>query len=91
LIVQEVKNVYQAKHPRLKNYRNMVWDLVDKFFLAFNTSFTPREGNAPANFLALTASILEVPTLPTVISNIEIKYRPSIPDNVRHWRVFEDD
>ena len=22
---------------------------------------------------------------------IEVKYRPSIPDNVDHWQVFEDD
>jgi hypothetical protein len=29
LIVQQVKNVYQAKHPRLKNYRNEVWDLIE--------------------------------------------------------------
>jgi hypothetical protein len=35
--------------------------------------------------------VLEAPTSPTVGSDIEIKYRPSIPDNVKHWRVFEDD
>jgi hypothetical protein len=23
--------------------------------------------------------------------NVEIKYRPSVPDSVRHWKVFEDD
>jgi hypothetical protein len=22
---------------------------------------------------------------------VEIRYRPSVPDNVKHWRVFEDD
>jgi hypothetical protein len=22
---------------------------------------------------------------------VEIRYRPSVPDNVRHWKVFEDD
>ena len=84
LIVQQVKNVYQAKNPRLKNYRNEVWDLVDNFFLAFNISFIPREENDSADFLAITASFLEVPTLPTVISVVEIKYRPSIPDNVKY-------
>jgi ribonuclease HI/uncharacterized small protein (DUF1192 family) len=91
LIIQQVKNVYQAKHPRLKNYRNEVWDLVDNFFLAFNISFIPREENASADFLAVTASLLEVPTLPIVRSDVEIKYRPSVPDNVKHWKVFEDD
>jgi hypothetical protein len=23
--------------------------------------------------------------------DVEIKYRPSVPDNVKHWKVFEDD
>jgi ribonuclease HI len=91
LIVQQVKSVYQAKHPRLKNYRNMVWDLVDNFFLAFNISFIPREENAPADFLSFTASLLEVLAQPTVGSDVEIKYRPSVSDNVNHWKVFEDD
>jgi ribonuclease HI len=91
LIVQQVKNVYQTKHPRLKNYRNEVWDLVDSFFLAFNISFIPREENAPADFQAFSASLFEAPALPTDRSEVEIRYRPSVPDNVKHWRVFEDD
>jgi hypothetical protein len=64
---------------------------VDNFFLAFNISFIPREENASANFLAVTTSFLEVLMLPTVRSDVEIKYRPSVPDNVKHWKVFEDD
>jgi ribonuclease HI len=91
LIVQQVKNVYQAKHPHLKNYRNEVWDLIDSFFLAFNISFIPREENAPADFLAFSASLFEVPALPADRSKVEIRYRPSVPDNVKHWKVFEDD
>jgi ribonuclease HI len=91
LIIQQVKNVYQDKHPRLRNYRNEVWDLLDNFFLDFNISFIPREENASVDFLAVTASFLEVPMLPTIRSDVEIKYRPSVPDNVKHWKVFEDD
>jgi hypothetical protein len=26
-----------------------------------------------------------------VKSDVEIKYRPSVPVNVNHWKVFEDD
>jgi ribonuclease HI len=43
LIVLQVKNMYQTKHPRLRAYINEVWDLVDSFFLDFNISFIPRE------------------------------------------------
>jgi ribonuclease HI len=91
LIVQQVKNIYQTKHPRLKNYRNEVWDLVNSFFLAFNISFIPREENAPADFQAFSASLFEAPALPADRSEVEIRYRPSVPDNVKHWKVFEDD
>jgi ribonuclease HI len=91
LVVQQIKGVYQTKHPRLKNYRSEVWDLIDNFFLAFNISFIPREENAPADFQAFSASLFEVPALPTDRSQVEIRYRPSVPDNVKHWRVFEDD
>jgi hypothetical protein len=91
LIVQQVKNVYQTKHPHLKNYRNEVWDLVDSFFLDFNISFIPREENASADFQAFSASLFEAPALPADRSEVEIRYRPSVPDNVRHWKVFEDD
>jgi hypothetical protein len=59
--------------------------------LAFNISFIPREENASADFLSVTASLLEVLTPPMVRSDVEIKYRPSVPDNVKHWKVFEDD
>jgi ribonuclease HI len=91
LVVQQVKGVYQTKHPRLKNYRNEAWDLIESFFLAFNISFIPREENAPADFQAFSASIFEAPALSTDTSQVEIRYRPSVPDNVKHWRVFEDD
>jgi ribonuclease HI len=36
LIVQQIRNTYQAKNPQLRSYRNEVWDLIDNFFLAFN-------------------------------------------------------
>jgi ribonuclease HI len=43
LIIEQVRKIYQAKHPRLKSYKNEVWDLIDIFFLAFKISFIPRE------------------------------------------------
>jgi hypothetical protein len=35
--------------------------------------------------------LFEVPALSTAQSDVDIRYRPSVPDNVRHWKVFEDD
>jgi hypothetical protein len=91
LVVQQIRNAYQAKHPRLRSYRNEVWDLVDSFFSAFNISFIPREENTMAYSLATSASNFKVPLPPKFRYDVEVKYRPSIPDNVKHWKVFEDD
>jgi hypothetical protein len=91
LIIQQVKNAYHANNPRLRNYSNEVWDLIDNFFLDFNISFILRGGNTSADSLAISASFLKVPLLPMVKSDVEIKYRPSVPDNVKHWKVFKDD
>jgi hypothetical protein len=91
LIVHQIKNIYQTKHPWLRSYRNEVWDLVDNFFLDFNISFIPRQENAMADSLVFSASHFRVPLPPKLIYDIEVKFRPSIPDNVMHWKVFEDD
>jgi hypothetical protein len=91
LIIQQVKNAYQTKHPRLRTYKEEVWDLIDNFFLAFNISFIPREQNALADSLAVSASRFKISLLSMVKYNVEIKYRPSVPDNVKNWKVFEDD
>jgi ribonuclease HI len=91
LVVQQIRNAYQAKHPRLRNYKNEVWDLIDNFFLAFNISFIPREDNAVVDSLAVSASQFKVPQPSMAKYDVEIKYRPSVLDNVKHWKVFEDD
>jgi ribonuclease HI len=91
LIIQQVRNAYRAHNPRLRNYRNEVWDLIDNSFLAFNISFIPREENALADSLAVSANLLKFPLPPMVKNDVEIRYRPSVPDNVKHWKVFEDD
>jgi hypothetical protein len=44
-----------------------------------------------ANSLVVSASNFKVPLPPKLKYEVEIKYRPSILDNVKHWKVFEDD
>jgi ribonuclease HI len=73
LIVHQVKNIYQAKHPRLRSYRNEVWDLIDNFFLAFNISFIPREENIMVDSLAVSASNFRVPLPPKHAQKVKKK------------------
>jgi ribonuclease HI len=91
LVVKKVRNIYQAKHLRMRYYRNEVWDLIDSFFLDFNISFIPREDNTVANSLATSKRNFKVPLPPKLKYDIEVKYKPCIPDNVKHWKLFEDD
>ena len=44
-----------------------------------------------ADSLATSASNFKVPLPPKFRYDVEVKYRPSIPDNVKHWKIFEDD
>jgi hypothetical protein len=41
--------------------------------------------------LATSTSNFKVPLPPKFRYDVEVKYMPSIPDNVKHWKVFEDD
>jgi ribonuclease HI len=44
LIINQVKGIYQAKHPRLRAYRNIVLDLLEEFS-EYNLSVIPRGQN----------------------------------------------
>jgi ribonuclease HI len=91
LIIKQVNRQYQAKHPRLRTYRNCVWDLVENFFTSVNFHFVPRSENQQADALAKAASTFSPPTSFNLKYHIQMRHRPSIPDNVQHWQVFEDD
>ena len=51
LVVQQVKNTYHTKHPRMKAYRNKLWDTIDKYFHAFNITIVPRDLNKKVGYL----------------------------------------
>ena len=70
---------------------NEVWDMVENFFLEFNIQFMPREQNRMADSLVVAASTFRPPQSPLLRYEIEVRYRPSIPDNIKHWQVFEDE
>lgn len=91
LIIQQLRNVYKTKHLRLRDYRNAVRDIVKDSFLALNISFVPRESNILADSLFISASSFKIPMSIKLKYEVEVRFRPNIPDNVNHWKVFEDD
>jgi ribonuclease HI len=84
LIINQVKNIYQVKQPRLKQNMNEVWDLVDNFFLEFNISFIPKEANQKEDSLALAASTFRPPIGPNIKYQVEFRHKIAIPDNIKH-------
>jgi hypothetical protein len=65
--------------------------LIDNF-LAFNITTIPRAKNILVDSLATTTSILSpLEDYEASRFTIELLYKPSIPDNITNWRVFEGD
>ena len=84
LIMKQVNCQYQAKHPRLRSYQNCVWDLVEIFFSSVNVHFVPRAENQQADALAKAASTFVPPTAFKLKYHIQMRHRPSIPNNIQH-------
>ena len=57
----------------------------------FELSYIPRDLNHLADSLAVSASLFVPPLPPRLSYDIQVKYRPSLPDIVKFWKVFEND
>ena len=68
----------------LKAYINEVWDLIYNFFLDFYITFVPREYNETTDSLALAVAYFKVPKVTHLKYPIDVRYRPSVPDDIKH-------
>jgi ribonuclease HI len=91
LVIQQLKNKFACKSKRLKGCRNAIWDLINDLD-ALNLIAIPREQNSKADELVVAASTLQLPdNLIEENISVEVIFRPSVPDNMNHWQVFDDD
>jgi len=90
LVIKQLQGEYQARHPRMRSYINVVLDLID-FFEECEFSLIPRLQNGVDDSLATSAVVFKIPIYPNRRYEIEVKHRPYVPDNVKNWQVFEDD
>ena len=65
--------------------------MIDNYFVAFNITYIPRDHNQTVDSLALAATHFRIPKTTQLKYPIEVRYKPFVPDNVKWWRVFEDD
>jgi ribonuclease HI len=89
LIISQVNKKFTAKNPRLKQYRDVVWDAIKKFD-NFSIESIPREENHLADNLVVSASTLQI-FKEISLYKVEVNYRPSLPDNLEHWQVFDSE
>jgi ribonuclease HI/transposase InsO family protein len=91
IVVRQVRDSIHCLSPHLKSYQSEVWSLMNKFS-AFNINSIPRLNNAEADLLANVASkLLPAEGLSPNAFSVELLFRPSVPDNITNWRVFDDD
>jgi hypothetical protein len=61
-------------------------------FVSFNINSIPRLNNSEADLLANVASkLFPVEGLSPDTFSVELLFRPSVPNNITNWRVFDDD
>lgn len=72
-------------------YQQEVWDLLPAFS-SFNIFSILRYLNIDVYLLAnVASSLIPLENFEPNAFSIELIYRPSIPNNVTNWRVFNDD
>jgi ribonuclease HI len=91
LVIQQLKNNFVCKSERLRMYRNAIWDSIDDLD-ALNLISIPREQNSKVDELAVVASTLQLSD-DLIEENIfvELIFTPSVPDNMDHWKIFNDE
>jgi hypothetical protein len=67
-----------------------VLDLLE-YFKEYNLTVIPRKENVVANALAISGSVFKIPIYPNKQYKFEVRHKPSIPENVDHWKFFDDD
>jgi hypothetical protein len=80
----------QARHPRLRSYRNATLD-AHQCFTEIDFQVMPRGQNILADGLATSTTTCKIPFRPTRQYTVEVKCRPTVPDNIRYWQVFGND
>ena len=90
LVIKQVKGEYQANHPRMRQYRNVVLDIL-KMFQEGILTVVPRNQNLMADSLAKAARNFKIPIFSNKKFEIHVKHRPTIPDNLWYWQVLWDD
>lgn len=65
--------------------------MIENYFLSFNIHAIPRLHNQQADSLAKSAANFIPPTVLKLKYHIDMRHKPSIPNNIHYWKIFEDE
>ena len=91
LVINQVNDSYQTRHPWMRAYRNEVWDMIVKFFTEHTIQVVSKHENTVADSLAVATRKFKTPIASQKEYQVDIVNRPSITDNSKYWELFEDD
>jgi hypothetical protein len=91
IIVKQIRNTIHCNSPHLGNYQQEVHRLIEHFG-DFNITVISRAKNILVDSLATASSRLS-PREDYEASQFTMKflYKPSVPNNISNWKVFEGD
>ena len=87
LVINQVNDSYQTRHPWMRAYRNEVWDMFGNYFIEHTIKVVPRYENTVADSLAVAAGKFKTPNAGKREYQVDI-VRQSIPDNSNIGRYF---
>ena len=61
LVINQVNDSYQTRHPRMRAYRNEVWDMIGNFFIEHTIQVVPGHEKIVADSLAVAAGKFKTP------------------------------
>ena len=75
----------------MRPYMNEVLGKFGKYFTEQSVKVIPRYDNTVVDSLAIATRKFKTPIAGKRKYKVDIVNRPSIPDNTKYWKVFEDD
>lgn len=89
LIIQQMKGNFVTNDNRLRAYRHAATEILNTFS-EFQLAKITRNHNLHAHSLATFTSTCKLPFDPNHHFTTEIKHKPVVLNNIKYWRVFEN-
>jgi hypothetical protein len=91
IIVRKVRNTIHCNSPHLRNYQEEEHRLIEHFE-AFNITTISKIKNTLVDSLGTASSRLSpLQEYESSQFTLEILYKPSVPNIISNWKVFEGD